>query len=93
VSTADQTSESHDDHVTYVRIELDRHIYRLDRLSMTGEELRHVPETPIGPDRDLYLEIHGMHDDELIERHQVVELKEGMRFFSAPSHINPGHAR
>lgn len=57
---------------------------------MTGAEIREVPPTPIGHDRDLFEVVPG-HPDRKIEDTDVIEIKDGKRFFTAPAHINPGH--
>ena len=92
-ASAPTTQTSPDPHrPKVITIHIDHHEFKVDKGPMTGQQLRDLPDPPIGPDRDLYLEIHGKTDDELIENDQVVELKEGMRFFTAPAHINPGRA-
>jgi hypothetical protein len=58
---------------------------------MTGEELRHVPPTPIGPDRDLFEVVSGG-SDRKIGNDEIVEIRNGLRFFTAPAQINPGGA-
>ena len=72
-----------------VSIHIDRTEFHVPAGQMTGSQLRSLPTPPIGPDRDLYQEVHGG-TDELIGDGQVVQLKEGMRFFSAPHTITPG---
>jgi hypothetical protein len=71
------------------RIQIDRTHYEVKRSKLTGEEIRQIPETPIGPDRDLYEVVPGA-DDLKIENHDVVHIANGERFFTAPAHINPG---
>ena len=73
------------------RIQIDRVHYEVHKERMTGEELRHVPSPPIGPDRDLFEVVPGQ-SDRKIEDATVVEIKNGLRFFTAPAHINPGAA-
>lgn len=70
-------------------IQIDRRQYTVDHPEMTGLELRHVPIPPIPEDRDLWEVIPG-DDDRLIENDTVVTMRDGLRFFSAPKHINPG---
>jgi hypothetical protein len=74
------------------RIQIDRIHYSVDGREMTGAELRRVPTPPIPPDRDLY-EVRPGEPDRLIEDHTVVEIRDGLRFFTAPHHINPGSSR
>jgi hypothetical protein len=75
------------------KIFIDRKEFRAHSDEMTGEQIRHLPNPPIGPDRDLWLDVPGGHD-KLIGNNEVVELRNGMHFFTAPATINPGlHAR
>jgi hypothetical protein len=73
-------------------IHIDQHVFKVAPIAMTAEELRALPDPPIGPDRDLYLEAPGHSEDELIQAGRRVELKNGMHFFTAPSAITPGRA-
>lgn len=70
-------------------IQIDRTRYIVTQRFMTGEQLRHVPPTPIGPDRDLFEVVPGG-PDRKIENDTVVEIRSGLRFFSVPAQINPG---
>jgi hypothetical protein len=70
-------------------IQIDRVHYSVTKQEMNGTELRQVPMPPIGPERDLFEVVPG-HPDRKIEVSTVVEIHDGKRFFSAPSHINPG---
>jgi len=71
------------------QIQIDRVHYTVTKEVMTGAELRRVPPTPIGPDRDLFEVVPGGTDLKLGDS-DPVEIKEGERFFTAPAHINPG---
>jgi hypothetical protein len=71
------------------RIQIDRAHYTVHQEEMTGEQIRHVPESPIPPDRDLY-EVRPGETDVLIRNDDVVRIRDGLRFFTAPHHINPG---
>lgn len=71
------------------QIQIDRVHYTVVKEKLTGLELRHVPPTPIGPERDLFEVIPGK-PDKKIENDAVVEIYNGVRFFTAPGHINPG---
>ncbi len=71
------------------KIQIDRVHYTVRKHEMTGAELRDVPEPPIGPDRDLFEVVPG-HSDRKIAEDETVEIKDGLRFFTAPAHINPG---
>jgi Multiubiquitin len=70
-------------------IQIDRMHYTVHQSSMTGAELRQVPEPPIGADRDLFEVVPG-HPDRKIGDGDSVEITNGKRFFTAPAHINPG---
>lgn len=72
------------------RIKIDKESFTVQATSMTGRQLREVPDPDIGADRDLYLEVPGPGDDRLITDGDSVDLKDGMHFFTAPSSINPG---
>lgn len=74
------------------RIQIDRTHYSVHQKEMTGAELRRVPTPPIPEDRDLYEVVPGQ-QDRLIEDTTVVEVRDGLRFFTAPHHINPGSCR
>jgi hypothetical protein len=70
-------------------IQIDRVHYLVTQRHLTGEQLRHVPTPPIGPDRDLFEVVPGG-TDRKIGNEEVVEIKDGKRFFTAPAQINPG---
>jgi hypothetical protein len=70
-------------------IQIDRVHYTVTQRQMTGEQLRHVPPAPIGPDRDLFEVVPGG-TDRKIANDEVVEIRDGKRFFTAPAQINPG---
>ena len=71
------------------RIQIDRAHYEVHQHEMTGEQLRHVPPTPIAPDRDLFEVVPGEPDRKISDT-DVVKISNGKRFFTAPAHINPG---
>ena len=75
----------------HVNIQIDREHFRVDATTLTGAELRALPDVPIGPDRELFQVVPGGQDLK-IESAQSVSLKSGMRFFTAPGQINPGSA-
>ena len=70
-------------------IQIDRVHYTVTKDRMTGSELRLVPTPPIGPDRDLFEVVPGGTDRKITDS-SVVEIRDGMRFFTAPAQINPG---
>lgn len=75
-------------HETF-EIQIDRAHYTVTQRQMSGQQLRHVPPTPIGPDRDLFEVVPGG-TDRKIEDNTIVEIRNGLRFFTAPAQINPG---
>lgn len=60
------------------------------KIHLTGLEIRKVPDPPIDEKRDLFEVVPGG-SDRKIEDATVVEIHDGMRFFTAPRQINPGH--
>lgn len=70
-------------------IQIDRQHFKVDAATMTGTQLRHLPNPPIGPDRDLFEVVPGGSDLKVADD-QVVHLRSGLRFFAAPAQINPG---
>jgi hypothetical protein len=89
MSNEEQHSEEKHEH-DFVPIFIDDKPYKAPKKAMTGAELRQLARPPIGADRDLFLVVPGPGDDQKIGDHQVVHLKPGMHFYSAPSTINPG---
>src|SRR5712692_1042015 len=73
----------------HFEIQIDRTHYTVTLRQMTGLQLRHVPTPPIGPDRDLFEVVPGG-SDRKIGDDDVVEIRNGLRFFTAPAQINPG---
>ncbi len=71
------------------QIQIDREHFTVHQEDITGAQIRQLPNPPVGPDRDLF-EVGPAHSDVKIEDAQVVEIRNGLRFFTAPSHINPG---
>lgn len=81
--------ESGRDNREHPVIFIDRKEYRAVSDQMTGEQIRLLSDPPIGPNRDLWLDVPGGHD-ELIGNDQMITLRDGMHFFTAPATINPG---
>lgn len=77
------------EHQHHYEIQIDRVHYTVSQNKMTGAELRLVPPAPIGQDRDLFEVVPGQPDRKIADS-DVVEMKSGLRFFTAPAHINPG---
>lgn len=71
------------------QIQIDRNHYTVEQGEMTGAELRHVPDPPIGSERDLWEVVPGGSDIKIADG-QVVKIHNGQRFFTAPAQINPG---
>ncbi|HJU12536.1 MAG TPA: multiubiquitin domain-containing protein [Candidatus Binataceae bacterium] len=72
-------------------IQIDRNHYTVTQERMTGAQIRQVTSPPIGPDRDLFLVVPGGSDKKIADN-EVVEIRNGLRFFTAPAQINPGRA-
>lgn len=70
-------------------IKIDRHEHTVHKPHLTGTELRDLPKPPIGPDRDLFEVVPGG-SDKLISAEDIVKMRDGLRFFTAPARINPG---
>ena len=70
-------------------IQIDRAKYTVTQRVMTGAEIRKVPPDGILPDRDLFLVVPGGPDKKIADDERV-EIRDGMRFFTAPGQINPG---
>lgn len=74
-----------------LEIKIDRTTYKVSEPVLTGEQLRRLPEPDVGLDRDLFEVVPGGSDLK-IETDAKVELRNGLRFFTAPAQINPGRA-
>lgn len=88
MTSTDQPDLGGGGHDTF-NIQIDRKHYKVSQAEMTGVELRKVPPTPIPPERDLFVVVPG-HPDRKIENDDIVEIQNGLRFFTAPGTINPG---
>ena len=84
----DNDRDGHGDHD--IDIKIDRETFRVEEDQLTGLQLRQLPKPPIGPDRDLFEVVPGGSDRKITDL-EVVKLRNGMRFFTAPAQINPGH--
>ncbi|MET2831172.1 multiubiquitin domain-containing protein [Mesorhizobium shangrilense] len=89
-------SDNHDDHgkehpdrPKAFEIKIDRTTYKVQEPALTGAQLRTLPEPDIGPDRDLFEVVPGG-SDQKIDDATKVEMRNGLRFFTAPAQINPG---
>lgn len=72
-----------------ITIRIDRADYEVFERKLTGAELRTVPSPDVAADRDLWRDVPDKRDVKLQDE-DVVRLKNGMRFFTAPGRINPG---
>lgn len=70
-------------------IKIDRMNYKVREPVLTGAQLRRLPEPDIGLERDLFEVVPGGSDVK-IEPDAEVEMRNGLRFFTAPAQINPG---
>lgn len=70
-------------------IKIDRTVYKVEEEQLTGRQLRELSKPPIGPDRDLFEVVPGGSDIKILDD-QVVSMRDGLRFFTAPAQINPG---
>lgn len=73
-----------------IPIFIDEVKYNAPSNEMTGEALRSLSSPVVPPERDLWLEVPGPKDDELIRIGEVYPIKPGSRYYTAPSTINPG---
>ena len=62
------------------------------KIVLTGLQIRSLAEPPIDERRDLFEIVPGGSDPK-IDDNTEVEIRDGMRFFSAPRQINPGRGR
>ena len=75
-------------HEIHFKIQIDREHYTVTLKHMTGLQLRALLTPPLGSERDLFEVREGT--DKKIGDEEVVEIRNGLRFFSAPAQINPG---
>lgn len=73
-----------------IPIIIEKKQYKVPEGSMTGAELRSLPDPDIAADRDLWLEVPGPGDDILVMPTSTINLKPGIHFYTAPTTINPG---
>jgi multiubiquitin len=71
------------------QIKIDRTDYEVRERLLTGAQLRQLPQSPIGEDRDLFEVVAGGTDRKIADDEEV-RMRDGLRFFTAPSKINPG---
>jgi hypothetical protein len=73
-----------------VPVYIDRVEYEAPSHHMSGLALRALPKPPVAEDRDLWLEVEGPRDDELIRPEHEYEVKTWSHYYTAPKTINPG---
>lgn len=73
------------------QIKIDRTVYKVHAESLTGAQLRQLPNPEVGPDRDLFEVVPGGSDLK-VNSDMTVVIRHGLRFFTAPAQINPGKA-
>jgi hypothetical protein len=83
------TTDAANEHEPII-IFIDQAQYRAPTEDMSGEQIRQLVHPPISAERDLWLEVPGG-SDEKIGDSQVLKLKNGTHFFTAPARINPGN--
>lgn len=72
-----------------ITIRIDRESFEVFERKLTGAGLRVLPSPDVAPDRDLWRDVPDKRDIK-VQDEDVVELTDGMRFFTAPGRINPG---
>ena len=78
--------------VVHIRVDREDVPVRLDSLTdgtLAGSEIRQLVKPPIGADRDLFEIVPGGSDRKIGDEDSV-QIRDWMRFFSAPRTINPG---
>jgi hypothetical protein len=89
IESEHSADSGHPDRSKSFEIKIDRTTYKVHQDVLTGAELRRLPEPDIGADRDLFEVVPGGSDLK-IEANTRVEMRNGLRFFTAPAQINPG---
>lgn len=83
-----ESAEKH--HPVHIPIEIDDTRYQAPSEHMTGAALRALPNPDVPADRDLWREVPGPKDDELIDPSKTYTVRPGTRYYTAPRSINPG---
>ena len=73
-----------------VPVYIDRVHYDAPSHHMTGQALRGLPKPAVPTDRDLWMEVEGPTDDELIRPERTYEVKTWAHYYTSPKTINPG---
>jgi hypothetical protein len=74
----------------HIPIQIDDTKYQVPSEQMTGAALRALPDPDVPEDRDLWHEVPGPRDDELIDPSKTYIVKPGSHYYTAPRTINPG---
>ncbi|QNP41728.1 multiubiquitin domain-containing protein [Lysobacter solisilvae (ex Woo and Kim 2020)] len=80
----------HSNSKEHIPVFIDEVKFELASRHALGAQLRALPTPPLGPELDLWLEVAGPKDDELIRPESNYEVRPGSKFYTAPSTINPG---
>ena len=72
-----------------IPIILDHKEYKVPPGTITGGQLRNLPTPHLGADYDIWQVVPGGDDIKVLDD-QVISIKPGMHFYSAPRTINPG---
>jgi hypothetical protein len=88
--TGTLTSGGADSDRDTVLIHIDASQFRVPLRPWTGDELRRLPNPPVVPDRDLFLIRPSGQDDLLVSGSDVMNLEDGMHFFTVPVAIMAG---
>jgi hypothetical protein len=75
-----------------IKIRLDREQFDVSGGTISGAEVRALPEPDVPTDRAIWKVVPGPEDDIPVEDADRVEIKNGDRFFTAPRVIAPGAA-
>jgi hypothetical protein len=73
-----------------IQIFLDGKPYPFKAGPAQAAALRRLPSPPLDPLHDLYLERPGLAEDVLVRDTDTLEVRDGMRFFSAPKTVLAG---
>jgi hypothetical protein len=89
--TTDQQSSEADHRRDRFHVHIDRDSFEVATETITGQQLRSLPNPPISDDRDLYKE-NPAGEDAVIGLTDVVTLREEgvTSFFTSPSQVTPG---
>jgi hypothetical protein len=91
MNDSQKTGPSHDAErgPKHFQIRIDRDHFTVEDELLTGAQIRALPTPIIGQERDLFEVVPGG-SDKKIEASARIEMRSGLRFFTAPAQINPG---